>query len=185
LYKTAIVEVPGLGQIETDIAYGGNNYAIVGARDLHISPVIDEIRDSRELIVRILDAVNDQAPVQHPEKPFINRVLSLLISDKPSNPHATVKNVYVDENNRVDRSPCGTGTAARMAARFAKGELGIGEPFVTESIIGSLYRGRLTEEVDVGGFRAALPEITGSAHIVALNQFVIGSDDPFQYGFTI
>jgi proline racemase len=123
--------------------------------------------------------------IQHPEKPHIKGVLSLLINDKPTHPRATVKNVYADDVGGIDRSPCGTGTSARMAARHAKGELDLGETFISESIIGSIFYGKLVKEVDVGGIRAVVPEITGRAFITGLHQFVIDEDDPFKYGFLI
>ena len=182
-YKTAVIKVPGLGDLPVDIAYGGNNYAIVEAKDLKITSTMADIRKARELIGQVLESVNEQEDIQHPEKDYIRGVLSLLISDKPSHPEATVKNIYTDENGRVDRSPCGTGTSARMAARYGKGELGIGETLVTESITGTIYYGKLTEEVNVGGLKAAVPEITGRAFITGINQYMIDEDDPFKHGF--
>jgi len=185
LYKTEAVKVPGLGEIQVDIAFGGNNYAIVEARDLGIGTTSAEVRGARELVGRVLAAINEQVKVQHPEKPYIKEVLALLINDKPTRPEATVKNVYADEVGGIDRSPCGTGTSARMAARHAKGELGLGETFVTESVIGSIFHGKLIEEVDVGGIKAVIPEVTGRAYITGISQFIIDEDDPFKYGFLL
>lgn len=184
-YRTADIRVPSLGTIAVDLAFGGNNYAIVEARDLKIRPVMADIRKSRELIAEVLDAVNRQSPVRHPEEPAIDRVLSVLISDRPSHPEATVKNIYTDEAGRVDRSPCGTGTCARMAARFGKGELGLGEQFVTEGISGTVYYGRLVKAVKIGGYKGAIPEVTGRAFVTGINQIVIDEDDPFKQGFML
>jgi proline racemase len=184
-YKTARINVSGIGDISVDLAYGGNNYAIINAAELHMTPTMNEIRQSRELLTHVLDAVNTQSPVQHPEKPSINQVLAVLLNAKPVSPQATVKNVYVDENNRVDRSPCGTGSSARMAVCFGKGELKIGEQYITESITDTLYVGKLVKEVKVGSYRAAIPEITGRAFVTGINQFVIDEDDPFKYGFVL
>lgn len=182
-YKTTKIKVPGLGELQVDIAFGGNNYAIVEAKDLGITTTMADVRKARELVGQVLESINEQEKIQHPEKAFIKGVLSLLINDKPSHPEANVKNVYVDENGRVDRSPCGTGTSARMAARYGKGELGIGETFVTESITGTVYYGKLVKEVDVGSFKAAVPEVTGRAFITGINQYMLDENDPFKYGF--
>jgi len=183
LYRTAVVKVPGLGELQVDIAFGGNNYAIIEAKDLGITATMAGIRKARELIERVLAAINEQAEVQHPEKAFIKGVLAVLLSDKPSRTEATVKNIYTDEDGRIDRSPCGTGTSARMAARYDKGELGLGETFVTESITGTIYYGKLVKEINVGGFKAVVPEVTGRAFITGVSQFMIDEDDPFKYGF--
>ena len=182
-YKTAVVKVPDLGELRTNIAFRENNYAIKEATDLGITTTMTDIRKARELIGQVLESINEQEKIQHPEKAFIKGVLSLLINDKPSHPEANVKNIYVDENGRVDRSPCGTGTCARMAARYGKGELGIGETFITESITGSVYYGKLIKEVNVGGFKAAVPEVTGWAFVTGISQFMIDEDDPLKYGF--
>lgn len=185
LYKTEVIRVPDLGELQVDIAFGGNNYAIVEAKDLGITTSIADVKGAQYLITRVLTSINEQVKVQHPEKPHIKGVLALLINDKPSHPEATVKNIYVDEVGNIDRSPCGTGTSAKMAAQYAKGELGLGETFVTESIIGTVYYGKLIKEVSVAGFRAAVPEVTGRAFITGISQFMIDEDDPFKYGFLL
>jgi len=185
LYKTEAVKVPDLGEIQVDIAFGGNNYAIVEAKELGIGTTGADIRGARELVGRVLTAINEQVKIQHPEKPYIKGVLALLINDKPTRPEATVKNVYTDEVGGIDRSPCGTGTSARMAARHAHGQLGLGETFVTESVIGSIFYGKLVKEVSVGGIKAVIPEVTGRVYIIGINQLVIDEDDPFKDGFLL
>jgi len=185
LYKTEVIKVPDLGKLQVDIAFGGNNYAIVEAKDLGIKTSSADVKRAQYLITRVLTSINEQTKIQHPEKAYIKGVLALLINDKPSHPEATVKNIYVDEVGNIDRSPCGTGTSARMAARYAKGELDLGETFVTESIIGTVYYGKLIKEVSVAGFRAAVPEVTGRAFITGISQFMIDEDDPFKYGFLL
>lgn len=185
LYKTEVIKVSDLSELQVDIAFGGNNYAIVEAKDLGIKTNGADVKRAQPLIARVLTAINEQVKVQHPEKAYIKGVLALLINDKPSHPEATVKNVYTDEVGNIDRSPCGTGTSARMAARYAKGELGLGETFVTESVIGSIFYGKLVKEVNVGGFRAAVPEVTGRAFVTGISQFMIDEDDPFKDGFLL
>jgi len=185
LYQTKMIRVPDLGELQVDIAFGGNNYAIVEAKDLGIGTTTADIKGARGLVDRVLTAIRAQVNIQHPEKPHIKGVLSLLINDKPAHPEATVKNIYADETGGIDRSPCGTGTSARMAARYAKGELGLDETFVTESIIGSIFYGKLIKEVNLAGTKAVVPEITGRAFITGVHQFMIDEDDPFKYGFLI
>ncbi len=188
LYRTQVVNVPGLGELSVDIAFGGNNYAIVEAKDLGIATNITEIRRARDLIEQIQEALKEQVDVQHPEKPFIKGIFSTLLSDEPANPSATVKNIFVHADKStvgVDRSPCGTGTSARMAAKYAKGELALGQTFVAESILGTLYYGKLIEEVKVGNFNAVVPEITGRAFVTGIHHFMIDEDDPFKYGFLL
>lgn len=185
LYKTEMIRVTELGELQVDIAFGGNNYAIVEAKDLGIGTTTADIRSARDLVARVLASINEQVKIQHPEKPHIKRVLALLINDKPTHPEATVKNVYVDEVGNIDRSPCGTGTSAGMAARYAKGGLGIGETFVTESVLGSIFYGKLVKEVNIAGVKAVVPEITGRAFITGIHQFMIDEDDPFKYGFLL
>ncbi|GAI32025.1 unnamed protein product, partial [marine sediment metagenome] len=120
------------------------------------------------------------------ELDFIRGITGFVINDKASNPKANIKNIACPSHGKyVDRSPCGTGTCAKMAALYAKGELGLGETYVTESIIGSLFWGKLIEEVTVGSFRAVLPEVTGRAFITGIHNFVIDEDDPFKYGFQV
>jgi proline racemase len=166
-----------------DLAFGGNNHGIVDASDLHIGTAVASIRANSGLVIQVTKSTNEQTRVQHPEMPQINGVLALLINDEPSTAEATCKNIYVDNSGWFDRSPCGTGTSARMAVRFAKGEQQIGDSFVTESILGSLFHGRLIEETTVGGYKAVVPEITGRAFIIGLNQLVVDNDDPFRDGF--
>jgi len=185
LYETKMIKVSGLGEIQVDIAFGGNNYAIVEAKDLGIGTSSAEIRGARNLVDRVLDSINGQTKIQHPEKPYIEGVLALLINDKPTRPEATVKNIYTDAAGNIDRSPCGTGTSARMAARHAKGELKLGETFVTESVIGSIFYGKLVKEVNVAGIKAVIPEVNGRAFMTGIHQFMIDDDDPFKYGFLL
>ena len=188
LYKTEAVKVPGLGEIQVDIAFGGNNYAIVEAKDLGIKANTTEIRRAGDIIEQVEQSLKKQVRVQHPEKPFIRGVFAVLLNDEPSNAESTVKNVCVHSSGGVfgiDRSPCGTGTSARMAAWYAQGRLQPGETFVSESIMGTLYYGNIAEEVKVGDFKAIVPEITGRAWVTGIHHFMIDADDPFKHGFLL
>ena len=188
LYKTQVITVPNLGELSVDIAFGGNNYAIVEAKDLGIKANTTEIRRAGDLIEQVEQSLKKQVRVQHPEKPFIRGVFAILLNDEPSNAESTVKNVCVHSSGGVfgiDRSPCGTGTSARMAAWYAQGKLQPGETFVSESIMGTVYYGNIAEEVKVGDFKAIVPEITGRAWITGIHHFMIDADDPFKHGFLL
>ncbi len=185
LYKTAMIEVPGLGKLPVDISFGGSFYGIVEAKHLGIRADISSIRKSSSLIAEIVKSINQQVEVKHPELDYIRGEVLILIHDKSRNPEADILNVSTGITGLIDRSPCGTGTCATMAALHAKGELGIGETFVTESIIGSLFSGKLIKEINVGGIKAVIPEVTGRTFITGIHNFVIAEDDPFKYGFRL
>ena len=133
----------------------------------------------------IRTAVNEQIKVYHPEKGFIDEVTHVEFSDDPVHPEATVKNAVVIPPGAIDRSPCGTGTSAKMACLHAKGKLAIGESFVHESIIGTIFKCRILEETMVGSFPAIILEVTGSAYVTGMHTFVIDPDDPIQEGIIL
>ena len=179
------VDVQDVGRVMVDIAYGGNFYAILEAESVGL-----EIRPghARELIssgTKIWRAVNEEIEIHHPEKPEIDCVNYVEFSAPSTNPKANMKNAVVVPPAGMDRSPCGTGTSAKMAMLHAKGELALGEKFVHESIIGSLFHGRLIQETWVGNYKAVVPTIRGSAHITGINQFFVDPDDPFPEGFQL
>jgi len=177
------VNVPGLGELLVDIAFGGNFFAIIDARKLGIDLNSIEINELIKYGVRIKKSINKQVKVKHPEKEHIRKVEGVLINDVPAHPEANCRNIAT--GNGIDRSPCGTGTCAKMASLYAKGELGLNEEFITESILNTLFKGKLIKEVKVGNFKAVVPEITGTAYITGINQFVIDPEDPFKHGFKL
>jgi len=187
LYKTTLIKVPSLGELPVDIAFGGNFFGIVEARDIGIEPKPDDIiqAQARGLFKEIMDSINQQVEVQHPQSPLIKGILEVLISDKPRNPKANTINIAISGDGGMDRSPCGSGTSAKIASLWTKGELNLEETYVTESIIGSLFYAKLIREVRVGNFKAVVPEITGRAFIIGSHTFVIDEDDPFKYGFRL
>jgi len=135
--------------------------------------------------VSIRNSVNEQFRVQHPEKGHIQSIDLVEICDRPSHPEADVKNATVFGVGQVDRSPCGTGTCAKMAALYAKGKLGLDEEFVSESIVGTLFKGRLVEKTKVGDLDAVVPEIEGTAYVTGFSQFVLDPSDPLKEGFLL
>ena len=107
------------------------------------------------------------------------------IYDRPSHSKADLKNVVIFGRGQFDRSPCGTGTSAKLAALYSKGKIGLNEPFVYESISGTTFTGKVLKETKVGEFNGVVPEVTGKAFITGFNQLIIDSDDPFKYGFVL
>jgi proline racemase len=133
----------------------------------------------------VRDAVAGQVHVVHPENPDINRCTHVRFVSPPTDPKASMRNAVIYGAEGVDRSPCGTGTSAEVAMRYAKGELSLGEEFVSESIIGSLFHARAVEETQVAGLPAIVPEVRGSAYITGIQQFVLDPDDPWPQGFYV
>ncbi len=179
------VECPGLGRLTVDIAYGGNFYAIVEAqanyRDLEDLTPADILRISPELRRRL----NETVDIVHPEDSTIRGVSHILWTGAPRDPQADARNAVFYGDKAIDRSPCGTGTSARMAQRAARGDLAVGGEFVHESIIGSLFRGRVEETAKVGNHAAIIPSIEGWARITGFNTIVIDDNDPYAHGFQV
>lgn len=186
LYKKDIeIELPELGKITLDIAFGGSFFAIVNAEQLGIKVETEYTDKLTKYGLEIREILNDTIEIQHPEKEHINTVDLVEIYDNPTNPEADYKNVVVFGQGQLDRSPCGTGTSAKLATLYSKGEFGTDEEFVYESITGTMFKGRVVDHTKVGEFNAIIPEITGSAFITGFNHFVIDPEDPLKYGFSL
>jgi 4-hydroxyproline epimerase len=179
------VEVPGLGPLRCDIAYGGNYYAIFDPqpgfegldalsadRIVALSPVV------RRRLNEILTPV-------HPEDDTIRGISHVMWTGPARDPKADGRNAVFYGEKAIDRSPCGTGTSARMAQLHARGALKTGERFVHESIVGSLFEGRVESEAEVAGRPAIRPSIAGWARITGYNTIFIDDRDPFAHGFTV
>lgn len=179
------VECPTLGEISVDVAYGGNFYAIVDPqknfRDIADHSAGDLIAWSPVVRRRL----NEKYSFVHPENPSINRLTHMLWTGAPRHAEADARNAVFYGDKAIDRSPCGTGTSARMAQLHAKGRLKAGDGFVHESIIGSLFRGRVESETAVGGRPAIVPSIGGWARMTGLNTIFIDDRDPFAHGFVV
>ncbi|MGV8984151.1 proline racemase [Clostridium sp.] len=186
LYKENVqLDVPELGKITFDISFGGSFFALVKATELDIDICPENANKLCDAGMKILHEINASIPVQHPLLPHINTVDLVEIYGPAKNPKATLQNVVVFGDGQVDRSPCGTGTSAKLAYLYAKGHLKQNEEFVYESIIGTMFKGKVLSEVQVGEFKGVIPEITGSAYITGFNQFVIDEEDPLKYGFKL
>lgn len=179
------VDCPGLGPITLDVAYGGNFYGIVDPQKnfpgLEHFTAADVLRHSP--VVRRL--VNEKHRFVHPENDSISGMSHVQWTGAPKDPKATARNAVFYGEKAIDRSPCGTGTSARMAQWHAKGKLKKGDTFVHESYIGSLFTGRVEEETTVGGKPAIVPSIEGWAKITGFNTIFIDDDDPYARGFQV
>jgi 4-hydroxyproline epimerase len=178
-------DCPGLGPVTVDIAYGGNFYAIVEPQanygDLSDLTPGDILRLS-PLLRR---ALNETVEVVHPDNPTIRGVSHILWTGKATRAEADARNAVFYGDKAIDRSPCGTGTSARMAQLHAKGRLKIGDSFVHESIIGSLFTGRVEAETKVGNHAGIVPSIEGWARMTGLNTITIDARDPYAHGFQV
>jgi 4-hydroxyproline epimerase len=179
------VECPDLGKIKVDVAYGGNFYAIVdpqenfpGLEHFTADQLISWSRVCRKLL-------NEQYSFIHPENENIKGLSHLLWAGKPIAPTSTARNAVFYGDKAIDRSPCGTGTSARMAQWYAKGKLKKGDAFIHESIIGSTFTGRIEAETTVNGQPAIVPSIEGWARVTGYNTIIIDDDDPYAHGFQV
>ncbi len=179
------VDCPGLGPLRVDVAYGGNFYAIVDAqenfRDMAEFPAGRLV----ELSPILRRALNETYEFVHPEKPEIRGLSHILWTGVPTKPEASARNAVFYGDKAIDRSPCGTGTSARMAQWAAKGRLQPGDAFVHESIIGSLFHGRVEAATSVGNRPAIIPSIAGWARMTGYNTIFIDDRDPYAHGFQV
>ena len=197
LHLDAQIEVPGLGPVTVDVAWGGMFYVIADADALGVRLLPEEGREIARVGEMIREAARVQLPVVHPENPGMAGITISQLSGPPTNPAAHRKNGVVVSTGAVDwdrphtwagvldRSPCGTGTCAKMAVLHAKGALGLDEDFVHESVIGTLFTGRLIRETKVGDYAAVVPTLSGRAWITGFANYVVDPDDPFPDGFTV
>jgi len=197
VYLDHIIEVRGLGPVSVDVAYGGMFYVIAEAEQFGLRLTPDEGRDITRIGEMLKAAAREQLPVVHPENPSIEGVSISQLSGPASRPDAHRKNAVVVSTGEfdwnkpqtwtaaLDRSPCGTGTCAKMAVQHAKGKLGLHQDFVHEGILGTYFVGRLVGETKVGPYKAVIPTISGQAWITGFANYVVDSDDPFPEGFTV
>lgn len=186
LYKTGLTaDCAGLGTVTVDVAYGGNFYAIVEPQECFTDMADFRAVDLVGFSPILRAALNEKYDFQHPEKPEITGLSHILWTGKPTQPDATARNAVFYGDKAIDRSPCGTGTSARMAQWAARGDLATGDMFVHESIIGSLFHGRVEDTTKVGERDAIIPSIGGWARVTGLNTIFIDDRDPFAHGFVV
>jgi len=179
------VLLPEVGEISVDIVFGGNFFGIVSAKDLGIKVGRENISRLIYLGMRLREELNKSIKVIHPENKYINSIDLIEIYDLPTDSEADLKNCVIFGEGQVDRSPCGTGTCAKLAVLYNAGKIKLNENFTHESILGTIFIGRVISETKVGDFSAIIPEITGSAYITGVQQFVVDENDPLKYGFIL
>ena len=179
------VEIAPLGQVQFDVAYGGNFYAIIDRQQAFTDIADVTAGDLIRWSPLLRRAINDAYRFVHPENPAINRLTHILWTGEPTVAGATARNAVFYGDKAIDRSPCGTGTSARMAQWAAQGKLRVGDEFVHESIIGSLFKGRVEQAVKVGEHDAIVPSIGGWACQTGFNTIFIDDRDPFARGFSV
>ncbi len=197
VHLDAKVEVQSVGTLTVDVAYGGQFYVITEAEPLGLRLTPDEGRDLVRLGEMIKAATCEQLPVVHPENPDLVGVTGTQFSAPATRPEATLKNTVVLSTGKLnwdrpaswtgilDRSPCGTGTCAKMATLYAKGKLSLHQDFHHEGILGTIFTGRLIGETQVGQYPAVVPTLSGQAWITGFTHYVLAADDPFPAGFTV
>lgn len=179
------LKVEGLGDLTVDISYGGNFYAIVDPQPNFAGVETVQPSDILRWSPAVRRAVNATIDLIHPENPSIRGCRHVLWAGKPMKATSTARNAVFYGENAIDRSPCGTGTSARLAQWAAKGKLKPGQDFVHESIIGSIFIGRIEGETTVGGKPAIIPSVEGWAVMTGLNTIFVDDHDPFKHGFVL
>jgi proline racemase len=178
------VDVDGFGEVRYDLAYGGNFYAIVELAELGLP--FDRAHKDRLVTagLSIMDAVTKAGPPVHPQDPAITGCHHVYLAAAGSHARHS-RHAMAIHPGWFDRSPCGTGTSARMAQLWGRGELALGQDFVNESFIGTRFTGRLVGETTVAGVPAVLPTITGRAWLTGTAQYLLDPEDPFPAGFLL
>ena len=192
----ATIDVPELGKVTVDVAWGGMFYVIADAETLGLRLVPEEGQKIVRVGEMIKAAAREQLPVVHPENTAIAGVTISQLSAPATHPDAS-RNAVVVSTGRldwdrpetwtgsIDRSPCGTGTCAKMAVLYAKKQLSLNEDFVHEGILGTTFTGRLIRETKVGEYAAVVPTLSGRAWITAMSNYVVDAEDPFPDGFVV
>lgn len=196
-YLDAPIEVPHLGTVTVDVAYGGMFYVIADAAPFGLRLAPDEGRDIVRISEMIKAAAQEQLPVVHPDQPGFAGITIAELSGPPTRPDAHAKNAVTVSTGKldwnrpatwtgaIDRSPCGTGTCAKMATLHAKGRLALHQEFHHEGILGTIFTGSLIGTTQVGKYPAVIPTLSGQAWITGLCTYVLDPEDPFPEGFTV
>lgn len=183
LYQENVkLELEEYGKVEFDIAFGGSFFALVDSEKVGLQIETENLDRLIDFGMRLRECINKTIEIRHPYLD-ITRVDLVEIYGPPKNPKANKKNVVIFGDAQADRSPCGTGTSAKVASLYSKGELELNQEFVYESITGSLFRSKAIKETTVGGRKAIIPQITGSAYITGFNEWIVDDHDPLAYGF--
>jgi proline racemase/trans-L-3-hydroxyproline dehydratase len=183
------LELPGGRRLSVDVAFGGNFFILVDARPLEVDLLPENTSFYADLGMRALAAANEQIAIAHPTQAHIDRILDVRFYVEPGTAGAHSRNLVVLGNRMVDRSPCGTGTCAELAVRYARGRLRIAEQLVVESILGTRFTamatGEATEMAGLTPYPAIRPRVEGRAFLTGLHQIILDPDDPFPAGFML
>ena len=196
-YLDKEIDVPHLGKVKVDVAWGGMFYTLIDVRQFPGLKLVPEMgREIAKVSALCMQAAKEQLPVEHPDYPGVGITISELHgpTENPDADWQSVNTVFTGEvdfdrpetwTGALDRCACGTGTCALMAAKHAKGELKIGEPFRREGLIGIIFTGHAEQETEIHGRKAIIPTIGGEAWIYAYSKYVLDETDPFPNGFTV
>ena len=186
LYRRDVaVETPTYGRVAGDIAYGGAFYFYTSGRPFGLAIRESAIEELTRFGAEVKRAANEAFKVVLPEIPEINHIYGTVIDGDPRHPGSTQANCCIFADREVDRSPTGSATAGRVAQLYLRGELGIGETLVNESVIGSVFKGRVLQETRLGDLPAVIPEVEGTAHICGFANWVLDARDPLRHGFLV
>jgi len=179
------LEVPGLGRITVDVSFAGGFFVMISADQIGLDLTPHNARQLARWGMAAIEASNQQLEVQHPTRSYINTVDVTEFYDPSGHAQRRGRNFVVLGEGHVDRSPCGTGTSAKMALLHWRGELAVGQTFINEGLLGTTFEGRIVRETTVGNLSAIVPEIRGRAYVTGLHRFVLTPDDPFPEGFLV
>lgn len=180
-----MVEVPGLGTVRYDLAYGGGFYAYVQAADVGLTCTPADFGGLIEKGMLIKRAVMAKRPIPHPFEPDLSFLYGTIFIGPPHLPGSHSRNVCIFAEGEVDRSPTGTGVSGRLAIHFARGEVDLHQPIVIESILGTTFTGQVAAQTVFGPHAAIIPQVEGTAYITGKHTFLIDPDDPLQTGFIL
>jgi len=180
-----VVDVPKLGKVRYDLAFGGAFYAYVNANDVDVTCSPEDYRPLIEKGMAIKNAVMKNKPIVHPLEEDLGFLYGTIFVGAPTQEGLHSQNVCIFAEGEVDRSPTGTGVSGRLAIHHLRGEIKTNQPIVIESIIGSKFTGKVVEETSFGPYPAIIPEVTGEAHIVGRNELWINPNDPLRHGFIL
>ena len=181
----SIVNVPGLGNIRYDLAFGGAYYAFVDVTQIHLDCTQEYHDKLIKMGMLIKKTISKSTIMEHPTEPEMNFLYGIIFTGPPKDLNNHSRNVCIFAEGEVDRSPTGTGVSARAAIHYARGEISIGESITIESIIGSTFTVKVNEITTFGKYKAIIPEVRGTAFITGKNSFWINPNDPLKDGFLL
>ncbi len=179
------VEVEGLGRIHFDVAFGGAFYAFCRAEELGVSLNPEDFRSLMDVGMRVKRSVMDALTLEHPFEGDLGFLYGTIIVGEARDPSHHSRNVCIFAEGEVDRSPTGTGVSARAALHYARGEIGVAEPFTVESILGTTFTGEVVRTTRFGPHDAVIPRVSGSSHVTGRGELLLDPDDPLRHGFIL